>query len=355
MPPPPSVGVLTVKPGPVALASELPGRLEAFRLAQVRARVPGIVQKRLFDEGAQVKEGQPLFTLDSGTYRAALLAAQATVARADAAVARANAEMERNKPLAQERAISQQEWLAIQTATKQAQAESAAARAAVTNARINLGYAAIGAPIAGRIGRAQVSEGALVGPADPTPLAVIQQTHPLYVNFTQSAAEVMRLRKDVQAGRLRSMGEGAAQVQIVLEDGSVHPKPVKLLFSDPTVDPATGQLTLRAEVPNADGELLPGLFVKVRLNDAVSDKAVLLPQQAVTREATGDTVLVVGADDKPMPRPVKIGGAQQGQWVVLDGLSAGDRVVVDGFQKMRPGAPVTPVPWSPAAPGAAPR
>lgn len=350
-PPPPQVGVVTVQLQPVALSTELPGRLEARRTAQVRARVAGIVQRRLFEEGALVRAGQPLFTLDADASRAAVASAQANAARAQAAVGQAQTQVERNRPLAEARAISQQEWLATETQLKSAQAEAAAARAAIDAARVTLGYASIVAPIAGRIGRAEVSEGALVGPMDPAPMAVIQQTNPLYVNFTQSAAEVMRLRRAFDAGQLQRVGADAVEVRLVLDDGSVYPQPAKLLFADPTVDAATGQVSLRAEVPNGDGRLLPGLYVKVRLAQAVSQQAVRLPQQALTRDASGDTVLVVGADNKPQPRTVKVAGAIGGDWVVVDGLANGDRVIVDGFQKMFvPGAPVTPVPY--AAPGA---
>jgi membrane fusion protein, multidrug efflux system len=348
-PPAMPVGVITAQPGPVTLSSERAGRLEAYRSAQVRARVSGIVQKRHFTEGSLVKAGQVLFTLDSGSWRAAVANAQAAAARSSASVAQAKEQVERNEPLAAARAISQQEWLAVRTALKQAQAESAAAAAGVESARVNLGYATITAPIDGRIGRAQVSEGALVGPADPTPMALIQQTDTLYLNFTQPAAELMRLRRQVAEGRLRRVGEGAVEVKVVMEDGSVYPLPAKLLFADPTVDAATGQTTLRAEVPNPDRVLLPGLFVRVRIDEAVSEKAVLVPQQAVTRDVAGDSVLIVGADNKPQPRSVKIGGARDGQWIVLEGLSSADRVIVDGFQKLRPGALVAPVPWSPTA------
>jgi membrane fusion protein (multidrug efflux system) len=350
-PPPPQVGVVTVQLKPVALSTELPGRLEARRTAQVRARVAGIVQRRLFEEGAVVRAGQVLFTLDADSYRAAVASAQANAARAQAALAQAQTQVERNRPLAEARAISQQEWLATETQLKSAQAEVAAGKAAIDATRVTLGYATITAPIAGRIGRAEVSEGALVGPADPTPMAVIQQTNPLYVNFTQSAADAMRLRRAVDAGQLKRIGTDAVEVRLVLDDGSVYPQPAKLLFADPTVDPATGQVSLRAEVPNGEGRLLPGLYVKVRLAQAVSEQALRLPQQAVTRDASGDTVLVVGADNKPAPRKVKVAGAMGGDWVVVEGLANGERVIVDGFQKMFvPGAPVTPVPWSP--PGA---
>ncbi len=345
MPPPPAVGVLTVQLGSLALATELPGRLEAWRTAQVRARVGGVVQRRLFTEGALVKAGEPLFQLDDQTFRASLASAQAGVARAEAGLAQAQAQIERNRPLAEARAISAQEWLLTQTTQKTAQAEMASAQAVVQSARINLDYTLIKAPIAGRIGRALVSEGALVGMTDASPLAVIQQTHPLYVNFSQSAVETLRLRKAFDAGRLKR--NAGAELTVLLADGSTYAQPGKLLFSDPTVDPATGQVMLRAELPNAQGLLLPGLFVKVRLAQASAEQAIRLPQQAVTRGTDADTVLLVGEGNKPMPRQVKLGGAIDSDWVVLSGLAAGDRVIVDGFMKMRPGAPVTPVPWTP--------
>jgi len=350
--PPAQVGVVTVQPGSVALADELPGRLEAWRVAQVRARVPGIVAKRQFTEGAQVKEGQALFQLDAAVYQAAVASAEAAVARSDANLAQAQAQLQRYAPLAEAKAISAQEWLQTQTTHKQALADVATAKAALQTARINLDYAAIKAPIAGRIGRALVTEGALVGQGDVTQMAVIQQTHPLYVNFSQSAADVLRLRKAFDSGQLKRAGSGAAEIRVVLDDGSTYPLAGKLLFADPTVDAATGQVSLRAELPNPSGWLLPGLFVKVRLVQATSENAVRLPQQAVTRGPGGDTVLVVGEGNKPAPRKVTVGSSQGGDWVITGGLAAGEKVIVDGFQKMMPGAPVNPVPW--VAPGKAP-
>ena len=228
------------------------------------------------------------------------------------------------------------------------------AKAAVETARINLAYATITAPISGRIGQSSVTEGALVGAADATALATIQQTGSVYVNFTQSSTDVLRLRKAIASKQLRASGDGSVPVRIVLEDGSELPKPGKLLFSDLTVDATSGQITLRAEVPNGDGLLLPGQYVRVRLSQAELPSGILLPQQAVTRTNQGDTVLVVGEDGKPGPRPVKVGNAQNSQWVILDGLKEGDQVIVDGFQKMMvPGAPVKAVPWTGSAPAAA--
>jgi membrane fusion protein, multidrug efflux system len=352
--PPPAVGVITAQPGPVAMTSELPGRLEAWRTAQVRARVAAIVQKRLFVEGSQVKAGQVLFELDAAPFRAVLASAEAAAARAEATLAQANAQVERNRPLAEAKAISAQEWLVTQTTAQQARADLAAARAAQQTARINLDYATVTSPIAGRVGRALVTEGALVGQGEATPLALVQQIDPLYVNFSEPAAELLRLRRAVDSGRLdRAGATAAAQLRVVLEDGSVYPRMGRLLFADQTVDPGTGQVSLRAELPNPSGFLLPGMFVKVRLALAEAPKGVRVPQQAVTRSPTGDSVMVVGEGNKPAPRPVRIGAALDSDWIVLDGLNAGDRVIVDGFQKMRPGLAVDPVPWAPPAQGAA--
>ena len=346
--PAPQVGVVTVKPVGVTLSTELPGRLEAVRTAQVRARVTGVVVKRLFTEGSLVKQGQSLFEIDAAPYRAALDSAQASQAKAEAGLAQAQATLERNRPLAEARAISQQEWVATQAAQKQAAADLASAKAAVTQARLNVDYAAVRAPISGRIGRALVTERALVSQGEATLLATIQQVDTLYVNITQPAADALRLKRAVQDGRLQA--PASTQAHLVLDDGTDYAQPAKLLFSDLTVDATTGQVTLRAEVPNPRGDLLPGLYVKVRIDQARSEGAILLPQQAVTRGAGGDTVLVVGADKQVGPRTVQLGGARGNEWVVLGGLKAGDQVVVDGFQKIRPQSPVNPVPWSPLGP-----
>ena len=360
-PPPPQVGVLTVQPGDVGLVAELPGRLEASRMAEVRARAAGILQKRSFAEGSEVKAGQTLFVIDSAPYQAAVAQAEASVAQANASLGQSQALVARYAPLVQANAISRQDYDNALAAEKVAQANVAAAQAAVTTARINLGYATVTAPISGRIGRALVTEGALVGQGTPTQLALIQQIDPLYVNFTQSAADALKLRAAVASGKYKQAGKDAAQVRVVLEDGSTHPQAGKLLFTDLSVDPSSGQVMLRAEVPNPQRALLPGLYVRVRLEQAQVDNAILLPQQAVTRSARADTVMVVGAGGQLAPRPVKLGPSQGGQWVVLEGLQAGEQVMVDGFQKLpraKPGDPivVTPVPWAPLGtpPAAAP-
>ena len=355
--PPAQVGVVVAAPRAVGLSAELPGRLEASRVAQVRARVAGILQRRTFREGSDVKAGQPLFQIDSAPYRAAMDSAQAVLARARANVTQASAQAERYKPLLDANAISQQDYLNAVAAHKQAEADVAAATAALTTAQINLAYASVAAPISGRIGRSLVTEGALVGQGEATQLAVVQQIDPMYVNFTQSTTEVLRLRKALDSGKLARTTTAAA-VRVVLEDGSEYPRIGRLLFSDLTVDPSSGQITLRAELPNPDGLLLPGMYVRVRIEQGQASQAIVLPQQAVQRTPMGDSVMVVGVDGQVQPRPVKIGTAVGGAWVVLEGLVAGEQVMVDGFQKLRGGAPVKAVPWQPgvatsAAAGAA--
>jgi len=351
-PPPAEVGVVTVAPRAVGLATELPGRLEASRVAQVRARAAGILQKRLFKEGSDVKAGQALFLIDPAPYQASAASAQATLARAQANATQATAQAERYKPLIEANAISKQDYINAVAMQKSAEADVAAAKAALQTAQINLGYASVTAPIAGRIGRALVTEGALVGQGEATQLAVVQQINPMYVNFTQSTTDVLRLRKAVESGQFKRAGTDGASVRVVLEDGSDYGQPGKLLFSDLTVDPSSGQITLRAEVPNAAGLLLPGMYVRVRLEQAQAEAGIVVPQQAVTRGSTGDSVMVVGTDGKVAPRPVKIGSSIEGQWVVLDGLKAGEQVMVDGFQKLRGNAPVKAVPWKASASGA---
>lgn len=352
-PPPPEVGVVTVATRDIGLVTELPGRLEPSRVAQVRARAAGIVQQRLFREGSDVRAGQVLYRIDPAPYAAAQASAQASLARAEANLGQASALAQRYQPLAEANAISKQDYANAVAAQKQAEADVAAARAAVRTAEINLGHASVTAPISGRIGRSLVTEGALVGQGEATPLAMIQQIDPLYVNFTQPASEILNLRRSLEQGRLKRAGADGAQVRVLLEDGSEHPQPGRLLFADLTVDPATGQVTVRAEVPNPRAMLLPGLFVRVRLEQAKAANAMLLPQQAVTRSPQGDSVMVVAADGKVSPRPVKVGGSQGGQWVILEGVQPGEQVMVDGFQKLRPNQPVKPVPWGAAASAAA--
>jgi membrane fusion protein (multidrug efflux system) len=352
--PPPDVAVVTVQPGTVGLVTELPGRTEASRVAQVRARAAGIVLKRLFREGSDVRAGQALFQIDAAPYQAQAASAQASLAQAQANLTQAAALAQRYKPLVEANAISKQDYANAVAAEKAAEAQVAAAKAGVQTAQINLSYATVTSPISGRIGRALVTEGALVGQGEATPLATVQQVNPMYVNFTQSSSEVIQMRRSLAAGRLkRASGQESAEIKVVLDDGTEYPQPGRLLFSDLTVDPTSGQVTLRAEIPNASGLLLPGMYVRVRLEQAQIGNAILLPQQAVTRSAQGDSVMVVDKEGKVAPRPVKVGAQQGNSWVILSGLSPGEHVVVEGFQKIQPGAPVKATPWTP--PGAAPK
>ena len=349
-PPPPEVAVVTVAPKTTPLVTELPGRVEASRVAQVRARVNGIVQKRLFNEGSDVKAGQLLFQIDPAPYQAAVDSAKAALAKAQANLVQAKEQATRFKPLADARAISTQDYINAQAAQAQAEADVAAGQAALRTAQLNLGYASVTAPISGRIGRAFVTEGALVSAAEATQMALIQQIDPVYVNSTQAVAEVARLRKATSAAP-----KDLSAVRIVLDDGSELPQRGRLLFADLSVDPTSAQVTLRTEVANPQAQLLPGMYVRTRLVQGQIAGAMLLPQQALTRGPQGDRVLVVGADAKPAARQVKIGGASGSNWIVLDGLQAGEQVIVEGFQKMmQPGAPVKPVPWTRGAAGAPP-
>lgn len=338
------VGVVQVQPESLQIVTELPGRIEASRTAQVRARSAGIVQKRLFTEGTDVRAGQALFQIDAAPYEAAVQNAEAALARAQAQAVQAAAQRKRFAPLVAANAISQQDFDNADAADKQAQAEVKAAQAQLRSAKISLGYANVTAPIAGRIGRALVTEGALVGQGEPTPLALIQQIDPVYVNFTQSASEIFKLRQHLQGqGKQDSSG-----VEVMLEDGSVYPHSGKLLFSDLSVDAGTGQVTLRAEVPNPDGLLLPGLYVRIRMDQGQAENAFALPQQAVTRSERGDTVIVVSAAGTTERRPVSISMGQGNRWLVHSGLQAGEQVMVDGFQKLQmmpPGTLFKPVPW----------
>lgn len=345
-PPPPEVSVVTAQPGTVRLTTELPGRLEPSRIAQVRARATGILQKRVFTEGSDVRAGQVLYRIDAGPYEAARQSSQAQLAQAQAQLANASGVVTRYRPLVAANAVSKQEFDAAVAAEKAAQAQVAAARAALRTADINLGYATVTAPISGRIGRSLVTEGALVSATESTQLATVQQINPLYVNLTQSANDVMQLQQALRAGKLDRSGANAARVEILLDNGQPYSENGRLLFTDLTVDPSTGQVSLRAEVPNPDQLLLPGMYVRVRLQQAQVDNAILLPQQAVTRSDTGSTVLTVNADGTVAPKPVQIAGAKDNQWIVTGGLNPGDKVMVDGSMKLMLGAKVVkPVPW----------
>lgn len=337
--PPPEVDVITVTPGSATLTQELPGRLQAFRTAQVRAQVDGILEKRLFTEGSDVKAGTTLFRIDPRNYQATFDAA-----KADLAVARLT--LERYRPLLEIKAVSQQEVDLAEAKVKQAEV-------ALTRARIDQENTAVPAPISGRIGRALATEGALVSKGDATHLATIEQVDPIYANFTQPGADLLRLRQAVKAGKLKMAEQ--ARVEMVLEDGSLYPQPGKLLFSDLAVDPATGSVSLRAVFPNPGHELLPGAFVRIRFPEALLDQAIRVPQRAVLPSPQGQIVMIVDNEGKAAPRPVKTGGMSGGDFVIAEGLKGGEQVIVNGLQKARPGTPVKAVPWNPnAAPAAQP-
>ncbi|MCK9688193.1 efflux RND transporter periplasmic adaptor subunit [Scleromatobacter humisilvae] len=348
-PPAPEVGVVTVAPKTLDVPTELPGRVEALRVAQVRARVTGIVQKRLFVEGTDVKEGQVLFQIDPAPYKAAIDSARAALAKAQANELQATGLLNRYKPLREANAISQQDFVNATSSAAQASADVASAKAAVQTAQLNLDYATVTAPISGRIGQALVTEGALVTSTEATQMALIQQVDQVYVNFAQPVSDIVKLRKAFASGSAKALGV-TIPVRIALDDGTEMPQAGKLLFSDLSVDQTSGQVNVRAKVPNPDGALMPGMYVRGRIAQQQVSSAVLLPQQAVQRTTQNDTVLVVGADGKPSVRVVKLGGTENGNWIVLDGLKPGELVVVDGFQKIRPGGSVKPVPWTPSAP-----
>ncbi|WP_165008735.1 efflux RND transporter periplasmic adaptor subunit [Neisseria yangbaofengii] len=341
----PEVGVVTVYPQTVSLTTELPGRLESVRTAQVRAQVGGIIEKRLFQEGSYVRAGQPLYQIDSATYEANLESARAQLATAEAALAKANADLARYKPLVEADAISRQEYDAAITAKRSAEANVKAAKASIKSAGINVRRSRITAPISGFIGQSNVSEGTLVNAGDTTVLATIQQTNPMYVNVTQSATDIMKLRQDIAEGKLQTVN-GSIQVGIQFENGKMYGQTGRLLFADPTVNESTGQVTLRAAVPNDDNVLLPGLYVRVLMNQADVANAFVVPQQAVTRGAK-DTVMIVNAQGGLEPREVTVAQQQGSSWIITAGLQDGDKVVVDGtmIAGMMGAKKVTPKEW----------
>ena len=353
-PPPPGpieVGVIKVAASPVTLTRELPGRTSAFRIAEVRARVSGIVLKRVFTEGSDVKEGDVLYQIDPAPYQAALDSAKGSLARAQADAASARLQSDRYKDLIAAKAVSQQDYDNALSAAKAGEAGVAAAQAAVEVAKINLGYTDVAAPIAGHIGRSQVTEGAYVQQGTATLLATIQQIDQLYVDVNQSTSEVLRMKKELESGQLKNIGKGEARVTLLLEDGSEYFEPGRLEFADVTVDPTTGSIGLRAVFPNPRGELLPGMFVRARLEEGVNPSAILVPQVAVSRNQQGQGVaMVVGADSKAEARTLVTDRAIGDQWLVKSGLKAGDQVIVNNLQKIRPGAPVKPVPVTPSEP-----
>lgn len=346
--PAPVVGVVTVHPQTVALTVELPGRLESLRTADVRAQVGGIIQKRLFQEGSYVRAGQPLYQIDSSTYEAGLESARAQLATAQATLAKADADLARYKPLVAAEAVSRQEYDAAVTAKRSAEAGVKAAQAAIKSAGINLNRSRITAPISGFIGQSKVSEGTLLNAGDTTVLATIRQTNPMYVNVTQSASEVMKLRRQIAEGKLLA-ADGVIAVGIKFDDGTVYPEKGRLLFADPTVNESTGQITLRAAVPNDQNILMPGLYVRVLMDQVAVDNAFVVPQQAVTRGAK-DTVMIVNAQGGMESREVTVAQQQGTNWIVTSGLKDGDKVVVEGISiaSITGAKKVTPKEWTPS-------
>ncbi len=349
-----AVDVVTATTAPVAFTRELPGRTAARRIAQVRARVNGIVLRRLFTEGAEVKEGEILFEIDPAPYEAALASARAAQARAEANLTSVKVQAERFRPLVASNAVSKQQYDDALAAAGIAEAEVASAKAAVLTAEINLGYTKVASPIDGRIGLAEVTEGAYVQAAQATLLATVQQTDPIYVNLVQPSSEVARLRREFESGRMTRNQEGQPVVTLILEDGTEYPVPGRLEFADITVDRGTGSVTLRALFPNPKGELLPGTFVRARYEEGVNTQALLAPQQGVTRNYRGDpTAYVVAADATAELRVLKTGRTYRDSWVIESGLQPGEQVIVTNLQRIRPGAPVKPVPFQPKATPAA--
>lgn len=339
--PPPEVEVITVAATTVPRTVEVPGRLQAVRTAEVRARVEGILERREYKEGSDVKAGQLLFRIDPRTLAAAVESARATLAKAKSQDLIAAQNLERMQALLGSKAISKQEYDQAVAAKSQSGADVAAAQAALTRANIDLSYAKVTAPISGRIGRALVTEGALVGKGEATPLATIDQYQPIWVNFSQASADFINLREALRRGHAVA---SEAPVRLVLENGQEYGRPGKLLFNDLAVDPTTGSVGLRAEFPNPDRELLPGQFVTVRLPIATAENVIVVPQRAVQVSPQGEAVLIVGADGKVAAQPVKTGGLSGSDWIIAQGLKGGEQVIVNGVQKARPGMPVKPVP-----------
>src|SRR5690606_12503750 len=292
-PPPPEVSVITVNPTKLAVTNELPARLESSRIAEVRARVPGIILKRNFHEGSDVKAGELLYQIDPAQFRADYNSANAAVERAEAILLQNELKAKRYKPLVETNAISKQEYDDVVAAEKQAKADLAAAKATRENARLSLGYANVTSPISGRIGRALVTEGALVGQNEATPLAVVQQIDPIYVNMTQSSTDILKLQRAMAEGQLKSTGEGGIKITLLTEDGQDYPRTGKLLFSDLTVDETSGAVALRAQFPNPDRTLLPGMYIRARVEQAVNESALAVPQRAVMQTPAGSAVMVV--------------------------------------------------------------
>ena len=343
--PPPEVAIVTIQPQRVELTTELPGRTSAYFIAEVRPQVSGIVQKRLFQEGSDIQAGQLLYQIDPAPFQTAFASAKASLAKAQANLPSIQSRAERYRALLAGQALSRQDYDDAAAALEQARAEIIYWKAEVESARINLGYTRVTAPISGRIGKSAVTPGALVTAYQATPLATIQQLDPIYVDVAQSSAELLRLRRSLDTGRLSLQGEDRRQVRLVLEDGAPYPLKGTLQFLDVSVDPTTASFTLRIVAPNPDHLLLPGMFVRAVVQEGVAEQAILVPQQGVSRNPKGEPVaLVVDNADTVQQRLLILDRAIGDQWLVTSGLSAGDRLIVEGMLKVKPGVVVKAVP-----------
>lgn len=348
--PPSPVSIVTVEAEGIPITNELPGRITPTRIAEVRPRVPGIVVERVFEQGSHVNEGDVLYRIDPEPFRLQVASAEATLQRAQATQLQAKQQADRSQELRARNVTSAQALETSIATLAQADADVAAAKAALSTAQLNLQYADVKAPISGRIGRAMITEGALVGTGTQDVLATIQQLDPIYADFTQSVNDLLNLRRAAKAGLLTGANEGEANVRLLFDDGTPYPQVGRLLFSEATVDTTTGQVTMRGQFPNPDGDLLPGMYVRIQIEQGTENNAIAVPQQALQRD-TGGQAFVYVVDDKSSAamRPVKAGRIVGERWVIDQGLNSGDRVVVEGFQKIRPGAPVSPSEWKHAA------
>ena len=347
----PLVKALTVMPQSLLLTTELPGRTSAYRIAEIRPQVNGLIQKRLFTEGSDVREGDILYQIDPAPFQAELNNAKAALGRSEANLPAVRARAERYKELLAEKAVSKQDYDDALAALNQAEADVQYWKASVEAAAINLAYTSIKAPIPGHIGRSLVTEGAIVTAYQPAALATIQQLDPIYVDVSQSTAELLRLRKRMEAGRINQNGNDQKMVKLYMEDGTVYPLEGTLQFQDVTVDQTTGSVILRIVFPNPDGILLPGMFVRTEMKEGVSERAIMIPQQAVARDPKGNpVVLIVDQENKVQQRMLTLDRAIGDQWLVANGLEEGERLIVEGIQKVRPGAMVEVVPYVSDAP-----
>ena len=345
-PPVPEVAAVTIEPQQVELTTELPGRTSPYLVAEIRPQVNGIIQKRLFREGSDVKAGQLLYQIDPAPFQVAHDSAKASLGKAEANLPSIRLRAERHRELLVDKAVSKQDYDDAAAAMEQARAEIEYWKAAVAGARINLGYTRVTAPISGRIGKSTVTDGALVTAYQPMSLATIQQLDPIYVDVTQSSAELLRLKRHLETGRLSTDGKNGRKVRLLLEDGTPYPLEGTLQFRDITVDPATGSFTLRIVVPNPKHLLLPGMFVRAVVQEGIAPQAILVPQQGVSRTPKGEPVaLVVDEAGKVQQRCLTLNRAIGDQWLVSSGLSAGERLIVEGVMKVRPGAIVKVIPW----------